>query len=97
MLKTMQVSLQLVFAQPQNCRDLLPHPILRQAKNKQTNKQEKKKNKTDLFSLSLSLSLLLSLKFREKKEIPHPPKFSTKQYTHKNISNLEKLSQKEDH
>jgi hypothetical protein len=91
MLKTMQVSLQLVFARPQNCRDLLPHSILRQAKNKQTNK--KKKNKTDL---SLSLSLL-SLKFREKKEIPHSPKFSTKQYTHKHLSNLEKLSQKKDH
>jgi hypothetical protein len=79
----MQVSLQLVFAHPQNCRDLLPHSILRQAE-KQTNKQTKQ-NKTDLFSLSLSLSL----KFTEKKEIPHSPKFSTKQYTHKHISNLE--------
>jgi hypothetical protein len=69
MLKTMQVSLQLVFAHPQNCRDLLPHSILRQAK-KQTNKQE---NKTKQISfLSLSLSLSLSQKFREKKEFPTP-------------------------
>ncbi len=85
----MQVSLQLVFAQPQNCRDLLPHPILRQAKNKQENK-----NKTDLFSLSLSLSLS---EIQREERNSHPPNFSTKQYTHKHISNLEKFSQKEDH
>jgi hypothetical protein len=78
----MQVSLQLVFAHPQNCRDLLPHSILRQAE-KQTNK--KTKQNRSLFCLSLSLSL----KFTEKKEILHSPKFSTKQYTHKHISNLE--------
>jgi hypothetical protein len=72
MLKTMQVSLQLVFAQPQNCRDLLPHPILRQAKNKQTNKQEKKKQNRSLFSLSLSLSLTFSEIQREERNSPPP-------------------------